>query len=168
MAVLAAIGEFSSRHWEGPEDAGMSVRERTVFQLRVVEIRQADEQMVARRTRHPLRRNFVAPAPNRVQVADCIYAAAWSGVVYVAFAVDTFSRRIVGWSASTNKRTPLILSALDMGLWQRGRAGTPVQAGELIHHSDSGSTPASAWLPTWPRRTSPRASAPSGTPWTMP
>jgi putative transposase len=65
--------------------------------------------------------------------------ATWSGVVYVAFAVDTFSRRIVGWSAATNKRTPLILSALDMGLWQRDRAGTPIQAGELIHHSDAGS-----------------------------
>jgi hypothetical protein len=45
--------------------------------------------------------------------AGTTYVATWSGVVYVAFAVDTFSRRIVGWSASTNKRTPLILSALE-------------------------------------------------------
>jgi putative transposase len=118
-----------------------------------------------------LKRNFVAQAPNRVWVADFTYVATRSGVVSVAFAVDTFSRRIVGWPAATNKRTPLILSALDMGLRQRDRAGTPIQAGKLIHHSDAGSQgsiPASAWPPTWPRRTSPRASAPSGTPWTTP
>jgi putative transposase len=57
----------------------------------------------------------------------------------VAFAVDTFSRRIVGWAASTNKRTQFVLDALDMGLWQRDRTGTPVRPDELIHHSDAGS-----------------------------
>ncbi|WP_442819819.1 DDE-type integrase/transposase/recombinase [Streptomyces sp. NBC_00841] len=65
--------------------------------------------------------------------------ATWSGTVYVAFVVDTFSRRIVGWSAATNKQTPLVLSALEMGLWQRDRANTPVIPRELIHHSDAGS-----------------------------
>jgi putative transposase len=86
-----------------------------------------------------LKRNFVASAPNRVWVADFTHVAAWAGTVYVAFVVDTFSRRIVGWSAATNKQTPLILSALEMGLWQRDRAGVPVQPRELIHHSDAGS-----------------------------
>jgi transposase InsO family protein len=86
-----------------------------------------------------LGRQFVASAPNRVWVADFTYVATWSGTIYVAFVVDTFSRRIVGWSAATNKQTPLVLSALEMGLWQRDRANTPVIARELIHHSDAGS-----------------------------
>jgi putative transposase len=52
-----------------------------------------------------LDRDFVASAPNRCWVADFTHVAAWGGVVYVAFVVDTFSRRIVGWSASTSKET---------------------------------------------------------------
>ncbi|MFF7249421.1 IS3 family transposase [Embleya sp. NPDC008237] len=92
-------------------------------------------------TRAPdlLRRDFVASAPNRVWVADFTHVAAWAGTVYVAFVVDTFSRRVVGWSAATNKRTDLVLSAFEMGLWQRDRAQRPVRHGELIHHSDAGS-----------------------------
>ncbi|MFB7091160.1 IS3 family transposase [Streptomyces sp. NPDC056296] len=93
----------------------------------------------AERAPDRLGRQFVATAPNRVWVADFTYVATWSGTIYVAFVVDTFSRRIVGWSASTNKQTPLVLSALEMGLWQRDRANTPVVARQLIHHSDAGS-----------------------------
>lgn len=66
-------------------------------------------------------RDFVAPAPNRYWVADFTHVAAWAGVVYVAFVVDTFSRRIVGWSAATTKHTELVLAAVEMGLWQRDR-----------------------------------------------
>jgi putative transposase len=88
-----------------------------------------------------LKRNFVAAAPNRVWVTDFTYVQSWAGTVYVAFAVDTFSRRIVGWAAATNKRTQFVLDALDMGLWQRERAGIPVRPKELIHHSDAGSQP---------------------------
>ncbi|WP_372463342.1 IS3 family transposase [Actinospica acidithermotolerans] len=84
-----------------------------------------------------VKRNFVASAPNRVWVADFTYVAAFSGTVYVAFALDTFSRRIVGWSAATSRATPLVLGALEMGLWQRDRDGAD-RAG-LIHHSDAGS-----------------------------
>jgi putative transposase len=84
-----------------------------------------------------VKRDFVAPAPNRCWVADFTYVAAHAGTVYVAFVVDTFSRRIVGWSAATNKRTPLVLGALEMGLWQRGREGR--ERTGLIHHSDAGS-----------------------------
>jgi len=83
-------------------------------------------------------RNFTAPRPNRCWVADFTHVAAWSGVVYVAFAVDVYSRAIVGWSAATHKRTSLVLGALDMGLWRRDRAGQGIQDG-LIHHSDAGS-----------------------------
>jgi transposase InsO family protein len=84
-----------------------------------------------------VKRNFVASAPNRCWVADFTHVPAYTGTVYVAFVVDTFSRRIVGWSAATNKQTPLVLGALEMGLWQRDRAGQD-RAG-LIHHSDAGS-----------------------------
>ncbi|SCL35911.1 putative transposase [Micromonospora aurantiaca] len=85
-----------------------------------------------------LNRDFTAARPNRCWVADFTHVAAWSGVVYVAFVVDIYSKAIVGWSAATNKRTPLVLAALDMGLWRRDRAGQTVGAG-LVHHSDAGS-----------------------------
>ncbi|MBU8855754.1 MULTISPECIES: IS3 family transposase [unclassified Micromonospora] len=85
-----------------------------------------------------LNRDFTAARPNRCWVADFTHVTAWSGVVYVAFVVDVYSRAIVGWSAATNKRTPLVLAALDMGLWRRDRTGQPVGAG-LVHHSDAGS-----------------------------
>lgn len=93
----------------------------------------------AERAPHLVGRNFVAMAPNRCWVADFTHVAAWSGTVYVAFVVDTFSRRIVGWAAATTKQTPLVLAALEMSLWQRDRSGRPVGPGELIHHSDAGS-----------------------------
>ncbi|MFI6986400.1 DDE-type integrase/transposase/recombinase [Embleya sp. NPDC050154] len=63
-----------------------------------------------------MRRDFVATAPNRLWVADFTHVAAWAGTVHVAFVVDTFSRRVVGWSAATDKRTDLVLSAFEMGL----------------------------------------------------
>lgn len=83
-------------------------------------------------------RDFTAATPNRCWVADFTHVATFAGVVYVAFVVDVYSRAIVGWSAATNKRTPLVLDALDMGLWRRDRAGRTVTRG-LIHHSDAGS-----------------------------
>lgn len=84
-------------------------------------------------------RNFVADAPNRTWVADFTHVSTWAGVVYIAFVVDTFSRRIVGWSAATSKETQLVLDALEMALWQRDRDQRPYIRGELIHHSDAGS-----------------------------
>ena len=83
-------------------------------------------------------RDFTATAPNRLWVADFTYVATWSGVVYVAFVIDAFSRRIVGWKADTNMRTSLVLDTLEMALWSRDCAGLPVQAG-LIEHHDNGS-----------------------------
>lgn len=65
----------------------------------------------AARTSDLLDREFVAPAPHRTWVADFTHVAAWAGVVYVAFVVDTFSRRIVGWSASMSKEAQLVLDA---------------------------------------------------------
>jgi putative transposase len=57
-------------------------------------------------------------------------------VVYVAFVIDAFSRRIVGWKADTTMRTSLVLDTLEMALWTRERVGLPVGAG-LVHHHDS-------------------------------
>ncbi|MET8008497.1 IS3 family transposase [Streptomyces sp. NPDC005271] len=86
-----------------------------------------------------LDRDFVASAPNRCWVADFTHVATWSGIVYVAFVVDAFSRRIVGWSASTSKETQLVLDAPEMALWQRDREDRPHTPEQLIHHSDAGS-----------------------------
>jgi putative transposase len=82
-------------------------------------------------------RDFVAPAPT--WVADLTHVATFAGVVYVAFVVDTFSRRIVGWAAATSKETRLVLDALEMALWQRDRDQHLYQKGELLHQSDAGS-----------------------------
>ncbi len=84
-------------------------------------------------------RDFVAAAPNRCWAADFTHVKTWSTTVYVAFVVDTFSRRIVGWSAATVKETVFVLDALEMAIWQRDRDQQSVQPGELIHHSDAGS-----------------------------
>ena len=82
-------------------------------------------------------RKFRAMAPNQIWVADFTYVCTYSGVVYVAFVVDVFARRIVGWKADTNMRTELVLDALEMALWSRRRSGRRVGSG-LIHHSDQG------------------------------
>lgn len=69
-----------------------------------------------------LDRNFTAPAPNRRWVADFTYVRTWAGFVYVSFVIDCYSRAIVGWHAATTKTTPLVTTALRMGLWRRDRA----------------------------------------------
>ena len=83
-------------------------------------------------------RDFTASAPNRLWVADFTYVSTWSGVCYVAFVIDAFSRRIVGWKADTTMQTSLVLDTLEMALWARDHAGLPVGEG-IIHHSDAGS-----------------------------
>jgi putative transposase len=72
-----------------------------------------------------LRRDFTADSPNRRWVADFTHVSTWADVFCVAFVVDIFSRAIVGWAASTTKRTRLVLDALDMALCRRDRAGHP-------------------------------------------
>lgn len=83
-------------------------------------------------------RDFTAEAPNRLWVADFTYVMSWSGVVYVAFAIDAYSRRIVGWKADTTMKTSLVLDTLEMALWSRGQHGLPIADG-MIHHHDAGS-----------------------------
>jgi putative transposase len=76
-------------------------------------------------------RNFVAPGPNRLWVADITYIPTWAGFLYLAVVLDAFSRRIVGWAMATHLRTELVLEALNMALWQRRPTA-------VIHHSDQG------------------------------
>lgn len=86
-----------------------------------------------------LDRDFTAPAPDRRWVADFTYCRTWAGFVYVAFVVDVYAQRIVGWHTATSKITDLVLTPLRIALWDRDRQGTPVQPGQLLHHSDAGS-----------------------------
>jgi putative transposase len=82
-------------------------------------------------------RQFSASKPNELWIVDFTYVATFAGFVYVAFAIDVFSRMIVGWRAAKSMTTDLPLDALDMALWHRGRHGHTVDG--LIHHSDAGS-----------------------------
>ncbi len=79
-------------------------------------------------------RQFTAVRPNQLWVADLTYVATWRGFVYVAFVIDVFSRRIVGWRASTSLRSDLALDALEQALYDRPL----IQAEPLVHHSDRG------------------------------
>ena len=80
-------------------------------------------------------RQFQAPCPNALWVADFTYVATWAGFVYVAFVIDAFARRIVGWRVSRSAQTGFVLDALEQALSDR----KPVNRGGLIHHSDRGS-----------------------------
>jgi putative transposase len=82
-------------------------------------------------------RHFDAAAPNRLWVADFTYVPAWDGMVYVAFVIDAFSRRITGWRASTTMTTALVLDALEHAVWTRAGDGVSDLAG-LVHHHDAG------------------------------
>jgi putative transposase len=79
-----------------------------------------------------VRRNFTATRPNQLWVSDLTYVATWRGFVYVAFVTDAFSRRIVGWRATTTLRSDLALDALEQALYDRETDGA------LVHHSDRG------------------------------
>jgi transposase InsO family protein len=86
-----------------------------------------------------LDRDFTAPAPNRVWIADFTYVRAWTGMGYVAFVVDLYAQRIVGWHAMSTRPAELVLLPLRMAAWARGQQGHPIVRGELVHHSDAGS-----------------------------
>jgi transposase InsO family protein len=79
-------------------------------------------------------RQFRAPHPNALWVSDFTYVATWQGFVYVAFVIDVFTRRIVGWRVSRRAHADFVLDALEQALHDR----RPVKGG-LIHHSDRGS-----------------------------
>src|SRR5439155_12073300 len=84
------------------------------------------------RPRDLVQRNFRATRPNQLWVSDLTYVATWRGFVYVAFVIDGFSRRIVGWWAASSLRSDLALDALEQALYDRETDADPV------HHSDRG------------------------------
>jgi transposase InsO family protein len=80
-------------------------------------------------------RIFKADRPNKLWVSDFTYVPTWSGTVYVAFVIDVFARRIVGWRVSTSMTTKFVLDALDQAIWQRKTLDNK----SLVQHSDRGS-----------------------------
>ena len=79
-------------------------------------------------------RQFKADRPNQLWVSDFTYVSTWQGFVYVAFVIDVFARRIVGWRVSRSMRTDFVLDALEQALYSR----QPERDASLIHHSDRG------------------------------
>ena len=124
------------------KEAGERVGEKRVGRL----MKQAGIQGVSRRRRgmkttqrnedaRPapdlVERDFSADGPDQLWVADITYIPTWAGFLYLAVVVDTWSRRVVGWSMATHLRTELVLDALNMATWQR-------RPERVIHHSDQG------------------------------
>lgn len=130
--------------WKAAQRAGHDVgRDQVARLMRQLGIRGVNRSKTVRTTRpddsaerHPDRvdRKFVAQRPNQLWVTDLTYVPTWSGVVYVCFIVDAFSRMIVGWRTATNMRTEMVLDALEMARWSRG---TTLEG--LVCHSDAGS-----------------------------
>ncbi|WUI71041.1 IS3 family transposase [Nocardia sp. NBC_00403] len=88
-----------------------------------------------------VQRRFAPTAPNRLWVADITYVRTWSGWVYVAFVVDAYARRILGWRTGTSMTTALVLDAIEHAIWTRERDGWDVK--DVVHHTDRGSRYAS-------------------------
>lgn len=128
--------------WRQLRREGVSVARCTVERLMCAEglrgvvrgrrVRTTTPDLVAERPQDLVQRDFTADRPNQLWVADFTFVATWRGFVYVAFVIDVFSRRIVGWRASASMRTDLALDALEQALYDR-----EVDAG-LVHHSDRG------------------------------
>ena len=85
--------------------------------------------------RNKVNRQFQAPAPNRLWVGDFTYVATWAGFVYVAFVIDTYARRIVGWRVSETADAGFVLDALEQAIHDR----RPAKDAGLVAHSDRGS-----------------------------
>jgi putative transposase len=98
----------------------------------VIHTTRADEK--ANRPPDLVDRKFTAERPNALWVTDLTYVPTWSGMAYVCFIVDAFSRTIVGWRVASNMRTDMVLDAIEMARWQRG---TTLHG--LVLHSDAGS-----------------------------
>ena len=82
-----------------------------------------------------VKRDFTATRPNEKWVADFTYCSTWSGIVYVAFITDVYSRRIVGWKTARTMHASLVVDALNMAAWTR--RGVDIDG--VICHSDAGS-----------------------------
>lgn len=84
-----------------------------------------------RKTPDLVRRDFAVATVNKLWVADITYVPTWSGFLYLSVVMDAFSRRVVGWAMATHLQSELVLSALNMALYQR-------RPEDVIHHSDQG------------------------------
>ena len=136
----------SRRMWIALKRAGVPVARCTVERLmRADGIQGAKRRGKRWRTTTPdvsrprradlVERDFTAERPNELWVADITYLRCWEGVVFFAFILDAYSRRVVGWQLAGHMRTTLVMDALKMALHQRG-PGADVA---LVHHSDRGS-----------------------------
>jgi transposase InsO family protein len=130
--------------WLQMNREGLKVARCTVERLmRHLELRGAHRGKSVRTTRPdnsvpcPLdrvNRCFKAQSPNQLWVSDFTYVSTWQGWLYVAFVIDVFARRIVGWRVSRTMQTDFVLDALEQALYERQPTGDA-----LIHHSDRGS-----------------------------
>jgi transposase InsO family protein len=129
--------------WKAARRAGIDIgRDQTARLMRAAGIQGATRCKRVKTTRpdpraarHPdlVERDFTAIAPNRLWVTDLTFVPTWAGVAYVCFIVDAFSRTIVGWRVAQHMRTEMILDAIEMARWSRGR-----HHADLRCHSDAG------------------------------
>ena len=130
--------------WKAARRAGIEIgRDQTGRLMRAAGIEGARRSKRVKTTRpdptsarHPdlVRREFTATAPNRLWVTDLTFVPTWAGVAYVCFIVDAFSRMIVGWRVASHMRTEMVLDAIEMARWSRGRHHAGLRC-----HSDAGS-----------------------------
>jgi putative transposase len=85
-----------------------------------------------------VQRRFDPPAPNRLWVADMTYVSTWSGFAYVAFVVDAYARRILGWRVASTMATSMVLDAIEQAIWTRQHEGI-FNFKHVVHHTDRGS-----------------------------
>ncbi len=143
MANYAVYGK--RKLWKAARRQGHDIgREQTARIMRQLGIRgasRAKKRFTTRRdpehVRAPdlVKRDFTATRPNQLWVCDFTYCSTWSGVIYVAFVTDVFSRRIVGWKAARSMTTDLVMDALNMAAWTRRHSSLD----QLTCHSDAGS-----------------------------
>jgi transposase InsO family protein len=82
-----------------------------------------------------VQRQFAPPAPNRLWVADLTYVSTWSGFAYVAFVVDAYARRILGWRVASTMATSMVLDAIEQSIWTRQQEGV-LDLKDVVHHTD--------------------------------
>jgi putative transposase len=117
-----------------------------------------------------VQRRFGPPAPNRLWVADLTYVPTWSGFAYVAFVIDAYARRILGWRVASTMATSIVLDAIEQAIWTRQQEGV-MDLKDVVHHTDRGSpnTRRSGSLNVSPRpgssHRSGRSAAPMTTRW---
>jgi putative transposase len=145
----ANYGVYSPRKvWLALNREGVPVArctvERLMRQMQLTGVRRGKRVVTTRpdaRAARPadlVQRRFRPTAPNRLWVADYTHVSTWSGMVYVAFVIDAYARRILGWRASTAMRTALVLDTIEQAIWTRAREGVTDLSG-LVHHNDNGS-----------------------------